>query len=68
MKDLMADAAFFVNEWVLPKSEADQEYLERFAAADYRPDLLFVDTEICRAAQNSPEALWKQRNLEKMQR
>ena len=53
---------------VLPRDDAEREYLDRLADADCRPDLLFADAETAGAASRSPEALWKVRNLQKMAR
>ena len=37
----------------------EEKYMDRFAAGDYRPDLLFEDNEILRRINNHPMALWK---------
>ncbi len=63
---LMQDAADFVNGYVVPRTEAEAEYLERFAAADYQPELLFNEPAIAEAARVNPEALWKLQNLQQM--
>lgn len=68
LEGLMEDAEEFVRRHVLPRDDAEREYLERLAGADYRPGLLFVDAETVGAASSSPEALWKVRNLREMTR
>lgn len=65
---LMEDAEEFVRCRVLPRDDAEREYLDRLAEADYRPNLLFADPETADAAAKSPEALWKLQNLKKMPR
>lgn len=65
---LMEGAEEFVRRRVLPRDDAEREYLDRLADADYRPDLLFADAETAGTASRSPEALWKLRNLQKMAR
>lgn len=55
----------FIANYVMPRAEAEQEYLERFAKGDYQPSLLFGEGPIAEAAQNSPEAQWKLLNLKK---
>lgn len=66
LESLMEDAERFVADWVEPWTDAEQEYLERFASADYRPELVFPDEAMARAAATNPEALWKLDNLAKM--
>jgi len=69
LESLMNSAEAFVNNYVLPKNDREQEYLERFACADYQPELLFEDHKTAlTAAKVSPEALWKLENLEKLVR
>lgn len=68
LQELMADAEDFVKRLILPRTAEDQEYLDRFANGDFRPELLFPDQTMAEAAAKSPEALWKLRNLKKMQR
>lgn len=68
LEGLMEDAEEFVRRHVLPRDDAEREYLERLAGADYRPGLLFADAETAGAASSSPEALWKVRNLREMAR
>lgn len=66
LEGLIEDARGFIDAYVVPADDAESEYLERFAAGDYRPDLLFPDGTMARAALASPEALWKLRNLRMM--
>lgn len=65
---LMQGAAGFIERYVLPRTEQEEEYLQRFAAADYRPQLLFGESPIADAALANPEALWKLQNLKQMPR
>ena len=37
----------------------EMEYMERFIAKEYKPELLFEDTEIVERIRNHPMALWK---------
>ncbi|SHH54656.1 Predicted nucleotidyltransferase component of viral defense system [Butyrivibrio fibrisolvens DSM 3071] len=37
----------------------EMEYMERFIAKEYKPELLFEDVEIVERIQNHPMALWK---------
>ena len=37
----------------------EMEYMERFIAKEYKPELLFEDAEIVERIQNHPMALWK---------
>ena len=39
----------------------EAEFARRFASKDYRPDLLFDDSEILKRIQNHPMALWRTR-------
>ncbi|MDR1014456.1 MAG: nucleotidyl transferase AbiEii/AbiGii toxin family protein [Coriobacteriales bacterium] len=67
LESLIETGESFVSEYVLPRTEAEQEYLERFAMADYQPALLFAGhDEVAVAAERNPEALWKLANLEKL--
>ncbi|ERL11669.1 nucleotidyl transferase, PF08843 family [Coriobacteriaceae bacterium BV3Ac1] len=63
---LVAGAHAFVSDYIEPKDDAEQEYLERFAAGDFQPSLLFPDESMAAAALASPEAQWKLRNLKLM--
>jgi predicted nucleotidyltransferase component of viral defense system len=66
LESLIDTGESFVNEYVLPHAGAEQEYLERFAKADYQPALLFDGhDEVTVAAERNPEALWKLINLKK---
>ncbi|MCL2883079.1 MAG: nucleotidyl transferase AbiEii/AbiGii toxin family protein [Coriobacteriia bacterium] len=64
---LIASAESFITDYVLPRDEREQEYLEFFAKADYRPTILFDDyPDTLAAAEVNPEALWKLANIKKM--
>ena len=63
---LVESAHAFVSDYVEPKGDAEREYLERFAAGDFQPSLLFPDESMAAAALASPEAQWKLRNLKLM--
>jgi hypothetical protein len=67
LRDLMSDADEFITRYILPRTDAEAEYLQRFATGDFRPELIFSDEAIAEAASKSPEALWKLQNLRKMQ-
>jgi hypothetical protein len=66
MDALVARADTFVRDLVLPRTDAEQDYLDRFASGDYQPQLLFDDKAMARSALESPEAQWKLRNLRQM--
>ena len=66
LEALIEGAEEFVREHVLPRTDAEKEYLDRFARADYAPELLFDSAAMVDAAMSNPQALWKLRNLEKM--
>ncbi|ERI05388.1 nucleotidyl transferase AbiEii/AbiGii toxin family protein [Atopobium sp. oral taxon 810] len=68
LEGLMKDAERFIAEWVLPRTDGEHEYLECLAGGDYRPELVFPDESMAKAAAVNPEALWKVENLKKMQR
>ena len=44
---------------LLKLTEAEKEYLSRFTAKEYRPELLFDDTAILQRIAQHPMALWK---------
>ena len=64
----MADAEEFTSAYVLPRNDGEKLYLELFAKGEYRPELLFGECDIARAAAAGPEAQWKLANLKKMNR
>ena len=66
LQGLMETAERFIEARVLPRTEAEREYLDRLATGDYRPGLLFPDERMAAAAEQSPAALWKLRNLRHM--
>lgn len=54
-------------ESLMKPTEAEMDYMERFIAKEYKPELLFEDTEIVERIRNHPMALWKcndRRNVE----
>lgn len=63
---LMETAERFIETRVYPRTDAEREYLDRLAAGDYRPGLLFPDERMAAAAEQSPAALWKLQNLRRM--
>ena len=40
-------------------TERENEYMDRFVAKEYRPELLFEDEEIVERLKLHPMALWK---------
>lgn len=44
---------------IMKPTSLEMEYMERFIAKEYKPELLFEDTEIIERLQNHPMALWK---------
>lgn len=65
---LMDNAEGFTSAYILPRDDDERLYLELFAKGEYRPELLFGECDIARAAAASPEAQWKLANLKKMRR
>jgi len=66
LEELIESARLFVADYVLPQSSSEEEYLKLFARGEYRPDLLFDNACMVKAALESPEAQWKLENLRKM--
>ena len=66
IQELMATAEQFIVRRIMPRTDGEREYLDRFAEGDYRPDLLFPDNRMTAAAERSPAALWKLQNLRHM--
>ncbi|MDR1016983.1 MAG: nucleotidyl transferase AbiEii/AbiGii toxin family protein [Coriobacteriales bacterium] len=66
LQDLLNVADEFIAAFVLPQTPDEEEYLQRFAQADYQPGLLFKDAAMVKAAEVNPEALWKLQNLKRM--
>ena len=64
----MGDARLdgFIEGFVFPRDSSEREYLDCFAAGDYRPELLFGQCETAERAAVNPEALWKLQNIRKM--
>ena len=46
-------------ESLMKLTEEEKEYMERFMAKDYKPELLFEDAAIIERIHNHPMALWK---------
>lgn len=46
-------------ESLMKLTEEEKEYMERFMAKDYKPELLFKDAVILERIYNHPMALWK---------
>lgn len=44
---------------LMKPTEAEMDYMESFIAKEYKPELLFEDTEIVERLRNHPMALWK---------
>ncbi len=44
---------------LMKPTEAEMDYMERFIAKEYKPELLFDDAEIVERLRNHPMALWK---------
>lgn len=44
---------------LMKPTEAEIEYMERFLAKEYKPELLFKDAEIVERLRDHPMALWK---------
>ena len=68
LAQLMEAAEAFTQDYILPRNKDEHMYLELFAKGEYRPELLFGEGDVARAAAASPEALWKLANLRKMGR
>jgi hypothetical protein len=64
LQGLMSDAEEFITRYILPRTDAEAEYLHLLATGDFHPSLIFSDETIAEAASKSPEAPW---NLRKMQ-
>lgn len=66
LENLIDDASRFIASYISAQNDDEAEYLERFAAGDFRPALVFPDEAMAAAALASPEAQWKLRNLRMM--
>lgn len=64
----MADVEEFTSAYILSRNDGERLYLELFAKGEYRPELLFGERDIARAATANPEGRWKLVNLKKMKR
>jgi len=63
---MIEEAERFITDFVLPRTDNERLYLERFAQGVYEPTLLFGNAKIAVAASLSPEAQWKLLNIKKM--
>lgn len=68
LEQLIGTAHEFVSTYVLPQTDAGEEYLGCFARGVFKPTLLFENEATARAAIASPEAQWKLQNIRKMLR
>lgn len=66
LEQLITRAELFIEDYVLPQDDTEQEFLDRFAAGSFKPELLFGVGETAEKAARSPEAAWKLLNLKKM--
>lgn len=66
LEQLVGTAREFVSAYVLPQTDAEEEYLGRFSRGAFEPALLFGNETTARAAIASPEAQWKLQNTRKM--
>ena len=66
LEQLVGTAREFVSAYVLPQTDAEEEYLGRFSRGAFEPVLLFGNETTARAAIASPEAQWKLQNIRKM--
>lgn len=68
LEELIVEAREYINGYVLPQDEGEEEFLFSFAKGEFFPELLFGENEIAKAASWSPEAMWKLQNLKKITR
>ena len=66
LNELIEMADDFVQARVLPRTDLEKEYLEKFAQGDYKPALFFEDEAMIHAAISSPQAQWKLQNIRQM--
>ena len=66
LEQLVDTAHEFVSAYVLPQTDAEEEYLGWFSRGVFEPAPLFENETAARAAIASPEAQWKLRNIRKM--
>jgi hypothetical protein len=59
LEQLIARAELFIEDYVLPQDDSEQEFLDQFAIGSFRPELLFGVGETAERAERSPEAAWK---------
>lgn len=65
LEERKMEAKRFIEELMVLTPE-EREYLERFEAGEYRPELLFEDKEILQNVAEHPMAVWKMRTSEGM--
>jgi len=66
LDDMISVAEKYLANASQPSDDAEAQYLERAAHADFFPELLFSDyPKVLTAAQTDPAARWKMRNLAK---
>lgn len=66
LKGLMSTAEQFIETRIQPRNDKERKYLNLFAAGDYKPELIFPDDQMAKAAEQNPAALWKLQNLRRM--
>lgn len=66
LEQLVGTARESVSAYVLPQTDAEEEYLGRFSRGACEPAPLFENETTARAAIASPEARWKLQNTRKM--
>lgn len=65
LEERKMEAKRFMKELMVLTPE-ESEYLNRFEAGEYRPELLFEDTEILQNIMEHPMAVWKMRTGEEV--
>lgn len=60
LEDRKSQAKKYISE-LMQMTEKENEYMDRFVAKEYRPDLLFDDEKIVARICEHPMALWKMR-------
>ena len=68
LEDLMDSASTFIKEWVAPQDDNEREFIDRFANGEYKPSLIFGESDVSLRAAESPEAAWKLQNLKKVEK
>ena len=60
LEDRKSQAKKYISD-LMQLTDKENEYMDRFMAKDYRPELLFDDEEIVARVNEHPMALWKTR-------